>query len=104
MLTVDAPLMGRRRADEKNGFELPSHLRQFKKKNKFFNKKIFRLANFKENLFAKTKKGIIGASGFVKYSSTLFDMTLQWCDLEWLISISPIPVNFIIIILKKNYF
>lgn len=26
VLTVDAPVFGRRRADEKNGFELPSHL------------------------------------------------------------------------------
>lgn len=27
VLTVDSPHFGRRRADEKNGFELPSHLR-----------------------------------------------------------------------------
>jgi (S)-2-hydroxy-acid oxidase len=27
VLTVDAPLFGRRRRDERNGFELPTHLR-----------------------------------------------------------------------------
>jgi (S)-2-hydroxy-acid oxidase len=27
VLTVDTPLMGRRRADERNGFDLPPHLR-----------------------------------------------------------------------------
>lgn len=31
VLTVDAPLFGRRRADERNGFELPPHLRFSKK-------------------------------------------------------------------------
>lgn len=36
VLTVDAPTMGRRRDDERNGFKLPENLR-FCFKNKTFN-------------------------------------------------------------------
>ncbi|KAI1721828.1 FMN-dependent dehydrogenase domain-containing protein [Ditylenchus destructor] len=77
VLTVDAPTMGRRRADERNGFELPAHLR---------------MANFDKNLFAKTHQGDTGTSGFAQYSLSLFDMSLNWADLEWLVNLSSIPV------------
>lgn len=79
VLTVDAPLIGRRRADEKNGFELPSNLS---------------LANFNVDLFSKTAKGEQGSSGFGAYSSNLFDLSLSWKDLKWLVNYSKIPVSF----------
>uniref|UniRef100_A0A915DPM9 FMN hydroxy acid dehydrogenase domain-containing protein n=1 Tax=Ditylenchus dipsaci TaxID=166011 RepID=A0A915DPM9_9BILA len=63
VLTVDAPSMGRRRADERNGFELPHHLR---------------MANFDSNLFAKTREGSVGSSGFNKYALSLLDASLDW--------------------------
>uniref|UniRef100_A0A915EG70 (S)-2-hydroxy-acid oxidase n=1 Tax=Ditylenchus dipsaci TaxID=166011 RepID=A0A915EG70_9BILA len=77
VLTVDAPSMGRRRADERNGFELPHHLR---------------MANFDSNLFAKTREGSVGSSGFNKYALSLLDASLDWSDLQWLVNLSPIPV------------
>ncbi|KAH7730585.1 hydroxyacid oxidase 1-like protein [Aphelenchoides avenae] len=77
VLTVDAPTMGRRRADEKNGFQLPAHLR---------------LANFDNEKFSRTHEADVGASGFAKYSLDLFDMSLTWKDLRWLVDYSPIPV------------
>lgn len=77
VLTVDAPTMGRRRADEKNGFELPSHLK---------------MANFDSIGFQKTHKGEQGKSGFGSYVMSLFDLTLEWKDLRWLVEFSSIPV------------
>uniref|UniRef100_A0A914YBT1 FMN hydroxy acid dehydrogenase domain-containing protein n=1 Tax=Panagrolaimus superbus TaxID=310955 RepID=A0A914YBT1_9BILA len=77
VLTVDAPMMGRRRADERNGFELPSHLK---------------MENFDAELLARTFKGKEGASGFGEYVKNMFDLTLNWDDLRWLIEYSKIPV------------
>uniref|UniRef100_A0AC34RRG9 FMN hydroxy acid dehydrogenase domain-containing protein n=1 Tax=Panagrolaimus sp. JU765 TaxID=591449 RepID=A0AC34RRG9_9BILA len=77
VLTVDAPVIGRRRADEKNGFELPPNLS---------------LANFDADLFSKTAKGEQGTSGFGAYSANLFDLSLDWKDLKWLVDYSKIPV------------
>ncbi|KAE9550378.1 hypothetical protein FO519_006396 [Halicephalobus sp. NKZ332] len=77
VLTVDAPTMGRRRADEKNGFELPPHLK---------------MANFDSDEFQKTYKGEPGKSGFGSYVMNLFDLTLDWRALRWLVDFSSIPV------------
>uniref|UniRef100_A0AC35FE48 FMN hydroxy acid dehydrogenase domain-containing protein n=1 Tax=Panagrolaimus sp. PS1159 TaxID=55785 RepID=A0AC35FE48_9BILA len=77
VLTVDAPMMGRRRADERNGFELPGHLK---------------MENFDIELLARTFKGKEGASGFGEYVKNMFDLTLNWDDLRWLVEYSKIPV------------
>jgi len=77
VLTVDAPTMARRRADERNGFELPAHLR---------------IANFDNSKFDQLAGGEMGTSGLSKYTLALFDTSLDWNDLKWLVSFSPIPV------------
>uniref|UniRef100_A0A914BYJ4 (S)-2-hydroxy-acid oxidase n=1 Tax=Acrobeloides nanus TaxID=290746 RepID=A0A914BYJ4_9BILA len=78
VFTVDAPMMGRRRADERNGFELPAHLR---------------MANFDvETLESRTLEAKTGVSGFGKYSSELMESALTWDMLKWLIDYSTIPV------------
>ncbi|CAK5075728.1 unnamed protein product [Meloidogyne enterolobii] len=65
VLTVDAPHFGRRRADERNEFKLPEHLKYYFLMNslKIVNKKeIFRVANFEqESKFADND----GASGVI---------------------------------------
>uniref|UniRef100_A0A914MQE4 FMN hydroxy acid dehydrogenase domain-containing protein n=1 Tax=Meloidogyne incognita TaxID=6306 RepID=A0A914MQE4_MELIC len=74
VLTVDAPHFGRRRADERNGFKLPEHLR---------------VANFEqESKFADND----GASGLTKYIISNFDPTLNWEVLRWLVDFSILPV------------
>lgn len=51
------------------------------------------MANFDVDLFARTEDGSVGSSGFAKYSKELFDMSLDWTDLEWLVRFaSSIPV------------
>ncbi|CAD5210849.1 unnamed protein product [Bursaphelenchus xylophilus] len=77
VLTVDAPTFGRRRADERNGFELPKHLE---------------MANFADQLHARTKTGASGTSGLSAYTNSLFDQSLNWKDLTWLVNTTKLPV------------
>lgn len=67
VLTVDAPVLGIRRADLRNKFKLPSHLE---------------LPNFTGN------EGIVksvGGTEINEYINSLFDQTITWVDVKWLI-------------------
>lgn len=75
-LTVDTPLFGIRRADVRNKFTLPSHLR---------------LANFEGYLSNKIHNTNEG-SGLNEYVQNLFDKTLTWEDIKWLKSITKLPI------------
>lgn len=73
-LTVDAPLLGTRERDERNQFQLDPDLE---------------LAN----VVAEARKLPQGAgSGLARYFSSLLDPSLTWADVEWLRSISSLPV------------
>lgn len=76
VLTVDAPLFGDRRADIRNKFSLPSHLK---------------LGNFQGELSTKIKSAKNG-SGLSEYVMNLFDASLQWEDIAWLRSITKLPL------------
>ncbi|CAG9782926.1 unnamed protein product, partial [Diatraea saccharalis] len=76
-LTVDTPLFGLRRADVKNKFTLPSHLR---------------LANFEGHLSTKIHQTKEGSSGLNNYVESLFDKTLTWDSMKWLKSITKLPI------------
>lgn len=67
VLTVDAPLFGIRRADVRNKFQLPDHLR---------------LANFESQQFSVKSEG---RSGIQEYVTKQFDPTLTWDDVKWLV-------------------
>ncbi|KZC06632.1 Peroxisomal (S)-2-hydroxy-acid oxidase GLO5 [Dufourea novaeangliae] len=76
VLTVDAPLFGDRRADIRNKFTLPSHLR---------------LGNFDgvlSNGVNTTKTG----SSLNEYVASLFDASLSWDDIKWLRSVTSLPI------------
>ncbi|CAH2229897.1 hydroxyacid oxidase 1-like [Pararge aegeria] len=75
-LTVDTPLFGIRRADIRNKFTLPSHLR---------------LANFDGHMSTKIHNAGNG-SGLSHYVEGLFDKTLSWDDIKWLKSITKLPI------------
>lgn len=76
VLTVDAPLLGRRERDVRNRFRLPDDLHI-------------------ENLFA-SGMGEMPAehagSGLAAYFATLLDPSLTWKDVDWLRSITNLPV------------
>ena len=77
VLTVDAPVFGKRRADVRHKFKLPAHLR---------------LANFG---CQEKSQGITSAestSGLEEYTLKLFDQSICWKDVEWLKSFTSLPI------------
>ncbi|XP_026764192.2 2-Hydroxyacid oxidase 1 [Galleria mellonella] len=75
-LTVDTPLFGIRRADVRNRFTLPPHLK---------------LANFEGELANKINRSDSG-SGLTEYVKNLFDKSLTWNEIKWLRSITKLPI------------
>ena len=76
VLTVDAPVLGRRERDMRNQFRLPDGLRI-------------------ENLLASGFGDLPLApkeSGLASYFATLLDPGLTWKDVDWLRSITKLPV------------
>ncbi len=76
VLTVDAPVLGRRERDVRNRFQLPPHLSI-------------------ENMLA-TGYGVMPDaptdSGLAAYFASLLDPSLSWADLDWLCGITRLPV------------
>ena len=75
VLTVDAPLIGRRERDVRNGFALPAHLRM-------------------ENLHGDRARVPPSAndSGLAAWVSSHLDPALSWKDLAWLRSVTSLPI------------
>ncbi|XP_019887757.1 peroxisomal (S)-2-hydroxy-acid oxidase GLO1 isoform X1 [Ooceraea biroi] len=76
VLTIDAPLFGDRRADLRNKFALPGHLR---------------FANFEGDLSQRINVAKSG-SGLNEYVTALFDASLSWDDVKWLKRITTLPI------------
>jgi 4-hydroxymandelate oxidase len=76
VLTVDAPLLGRRERDVKTGFHLPDGLRAANL-----------LAHGAEEVAAHE-----GGSGLAAYVAGLLDPNLTWADVDWLRSITKLPL------------
>ncbi|MEZ4503329.1 MAG: alpha-hydroxy acid oxidase [Dehalococcoidia bacterium] len=76
VVTVDAPLLGRREADERNAFQLPPGLEA---------------ANLVD---ASTRRleGGPGQSGLSRYFAEQLDQGLTWDGIDWLRSITKLPV------------
>jgi 4-hydroxymandelate oxidase len=73
LLTVDAPVLGRRERDVRNEFELPEGLA---------------IACVPEGEVAAPT----GQSGLAAYFATMLDASLDWTDLEWLVGTTSLPV------------
>jgi 4-hydroxymandelate oxidase len=76
VLTVDAPFVGRRERDIRNRFGLPPGLRW---------------KNLESYGFDRMDAGGDG-SALVKYIETIWDAGLTWDAVDWLRSVSPLPV------------
>jgi 4-hydroxymandelate oxidase len=76
VLTVDAPLLGRRERDVRNAFSLPSFLK---------------VRNLVPSGYGDLDKSI-GASGLATYFASLIDPSLSWKDIAWLRSITKLPI------------
>lgn len=81
VLTVDTPFMGQRYADERNQFTLPPNLR---------------MANFPKDQEESNRIQKVSSnepsSGLTEYTSQLFDQSLTWKDVDWLKSITRLPI------------
>jgi (S)-2-hydroxy-acid oxidase len=80
VLTVDTPMFGHRFADSRNRFHLPPHLR---------------MANFdKGNIESDSIQNspTNDSSGLNDYALSLFDPSITWKDVEWLKSITSLPI------------
>jgi 4-hydroxymandelate oxidase len=75
VLTVDAPLLGQREADLRNRFALPEG---------------FAIANVQAE--AQRVSAPPAGSGLASYFAGLLDPSLHWRDVEWLRSVSPLPI------------
>jgi 4-hydroxymandelate oxidase len=75
VLTVDTPVLGRREADERNGFGLPAHLH---------------MANFAGRDEARAQEA--GVSALALHAAAEFDPALTWEALDWLRSVTRLPV------------
>lgn len=76
VLTVDAPLLGRREQDVRNGFRLPDGLAF-------------------ENMLAEglgTMPPDAAGSGLAAYFASILDPSVSWKDLAWLRSVTSLPV------------
>jgi 4-hydroxymandelate oxidase len=77
VLTVDAPLLGRRERDVRNRFALPPHLS---------------VENMLAHGYAHVPKQSMAESGLAAYFADLLDPTLTWSAVEWLRSLTSLPV------------
>lgn len=75
-LTVDVPFIGHRERDLRNAFSFP-----------------YPLANFIEVQLENMPVGVVGtSSGLGTYVASKWDASLSWKDLDWLCSITRLPV------------
>ncbi len=77
VLTVDAPRLGRRERDLRNGFGLPPHIQA---------------ANFSEELTAALSTREHGRSGISLHAQEAFDTSMSWEVVEWVRSVSRLPL------------
>jgi len=76
-LTVDTPLAGPRERDRRNRLRMPTHLG---------------LENFPATHAERHKSGGSNESSLARYIADMWDANLTWEDVDWLRSISPMPV------------
>ncbi len=76
MVTVDVPVMGRRLRDVRNSFALPTDVTA---------------ANLVDK-YTEAHSGLSGASAVAAHTAAAFDPTFSWRDLEWVRSVTEIPL------------
>ena len=77
VVTVDAPRIGNREQDRRNGFALPPYLR---------------LANFAVTEDDTHPQMGPGQSGVAAHAAAHFDLTLTWDAIRWMRSITSLPI------------
>ncbi len=86
VLTIDTPVLGRRRVDVKNRFTLSSHL------------KLANFTDFKASNLHTEKAD----SGLHLYTQSLIDPTLNWETVDWLRGVTFLPILLKGIVTKED--
>ncbi|CAD8082193.1 unnamed protein product [Paramecium sonneborni] len=81
VLTVDAPILGKREADEKQRFVLPPHLKLE------ILEELAKEANIQLQSVANNQ-----GSGLLKFFAEQLDQKVNWNDIKWLRSITKVPI------------
>ncbi|GAB3946323.1 alpha-hydroxy acid oxidase [Kribbella albertanoniae] len=76
MVTADVPVMGRRLRDVRNSFVLPTEVTA---------------ANLVDK-YTEAHSALNGASAVAAHTAAAFDPTFSWSDLEWVRSVTEIPL------------
>ena len=76
-VTVDAPVLGKRLADVRNKFAMPSHLSY---------------SNYKQDAINSKELKCDNNSGLTAYVKSLIDPSLNWKDIEWLKAQTSLPI------------
>ena len=77
VLTIDTPEIGQRYADERHNFALPPHLT---------------MANFKTGTEESSVSSTVPGSALRMYSKSLLDPSFSWESVEWLGSVTELPI------------
>lgn len=73
VLTVDAPRIGRRLRDMRNGFSVPAHIRA-------------------ENIEPEIMESAYQPDGIAAHAALTFDQSITWADLAWLKGLTELPL------------
>jgi 4-hydroxymandelate oxidase len=76
MVTVDVPVIGRRLRDVRNSFALPAEV----------------VAANLVDKYTEAHNALNGSSAVAAHTATAFDPTFSWRDLEWVRSVTEIPL------------
>jgi len=76
VVTVDSPVLGRRLRDMHNQFQLPDHVK---------------ISNLRDR-FLEQFPVVDHQSGLAAYIASLYDRSLSWKDLQWIVELTELPV------------
>ena len=83
-VTIDTPVLGKRREDMRHGFDLPSHLKLANFSSEYLQSSLSKVQE-------KEGKAAVGSALF-RYTQRLILSSLTWKDIQWLQNISPLPI------------
>lgn len=92
VVTVDTPILGRRIADERNGFRLPPHLTMANLPDAPMLQNVADGPMLQNVADASMLQNVAGGSSLNHYFAARHDASFSWRDLEWLRSLSPLPI------------
>lgn len=83
-VTIDTPILGKRREDMRHSFDLPRHLKLANFSSEYLESSLSKVREEEE-------KAVAG-SALLRYTQELICSSLTWKDIQWLQRISHLPI------------